>query len=54
MNDTEPEAPLTPDPPSPPGQDIEVPDLPVEAPEDQDIPDGTAVSEDAGMLEAPD
>jgi len=46
--------PLSPDPPEPPGQDVEAPDLPVDPPEERDNPDGTAVSDEAGTVEAPD
>jgi hypothetical protein len=54
MSDTGSRPPLNPEPPEPPGQDVEAPDIEVETPDHREIPDGTAVSETAGTEEAPD
>jgi len=55
MTETNPEPPLAADPPEPPGPAVEAPDLPsVDTPDDADIPDGNAVSTEAGTVEAPD
>jgi hypothetical protein len=55
MNDVAPQQPLTPDPPVPPGPAVEAPDLSVDAPSDErEWAGGTAVSAQAGTLEAPD
>ena len=55
MTGTDSEPPLAPDPPEPPGPAVEAPDPPpVDPPDERDIPDGTAVSTEAGTVEAPD
>jgi hypothetical protein len=55
MSDTESRPPLNPEPPAPPGDDIEVSDIEVETtPDDGVVPDGTGVSAAAGTEEAPD
>ncbi len=54
MSDTGSRPPLNPEPPPPPGQDIEAPDIRVETPDNRDRPDGTAVNATAGTEEAPD
>ena len=54
MKQHDPQQPLSPDPPEPPGQHVEAPDLPVDPPRERAEPDGTAVSEEAGAVEAPD
>jgi len=54
MSDTESRPPLNPEPPAPPGDDIEVSDIEVETPDDEVTPDGTGVSATAGTEEAPD
>lgn len=46
--------PLSPDPPAPPGQDVEAPDIAFEPPDDRETPDGMGVSDDAATIEAPD
>jgi hypothetical protein len=51
MTDTNP---ITPDPPIPPGQDVEAPDIEFEPPDGRAVPDGMAVNEDAAATEAPD
>lgn len=52
---TEPQQPLNPDPPAPPGQeDLEAPDLSVEIPEEREKPDQMAVTDSTGTVEAPD
>ena len=52
MTDTNP---ISPDPPIPPGQDVEAPDIEVEPPEGgRDTPDSMAVNDDAAATEAPD
>jgi hypothetical protein len=54
MTEADPQPPLSPDPPDPPGGHVEAPDIDVEPPDDRDTPDGTAVSSEAGAVEAPD
>jgi hypothetical protein len=54
MSDAESRPPLNPEPPSPPGEDIEAPDIRVDTPDNRDRPDGTDVSATAGAEEAPD
>ena len=51
MTDTNP---LTPDPPIPPGQDVEAPDIEFDAPDEREEPDAMGVNEDAAATEAPD
>lgn len=52
MTDTNP---ISPDPPIPPGQDVEAPDIEVSPPDDgRDMPDNMGVSDDAPAVEAPD
>jgi hypothetical protein len=51
---TGPRQPLNPELPEPPGQDIEAPDIHVDAPEGRETPDSTGVSTSAGTEEAPD
>ena len=54
MSDAESRPPLNPEPPAPPGQDIDVSDIQAETPDDAVAPDGTGVSGTAGTQEAPD
>ena len=53
-SDTGPRQPLNPERPEPPGQDIEAPDIHVDAPDGRATPDGTGVTTSAGTEEAPD
>ena len=46
--------PANPEPPSPPGEDVDAPDMELDAPDDREVPDGTAVHPAAGTEEAPD
>ena len=52
--DPGPGQPLNAEPPEPPGQDIEAPDIHVDPPEGRATPDGAGVSTSAGTEEAPD
>jgi hypothetical protein len=46
--------PLTSERPAPPDSHEEAPDVPVPPPDERDRPDGTAVSDNAGLVEPPD
>jgi hypothetical protein len=54
MTGTQAQPPLSPDPPEPAGGDNRAPEIDVDRPDDQDVPDATGVSSDAGTVEAPD
>jgi hypothetical protein len=43
-----------PEPPIPPGQDVEAPDIEFDPPDDRETPDSMGVSDDAAAVEAPD
>ena len=54
MKDTGAQPPISPDLPEPAGRDNRAPEIEVDRPDDQDVPDAAGVSSDAGTVEAPD
>jgi hypothetical protein len=54
MTDTDPQQPISPDPPAPTGQDARAPEIEVDRPDDRAVPDSMGVNDDAAAVEAPD
>lgn len=54
MSDTDAQPPLSPDLPPPADPAARAPEIGFDPPDDREVPDGMAVSEDAAVPEAPD